>query len=617
MKDLNNYLCDGMNCIQMIKTDWELLQEALGKDYNIQIFINLIFKKLTEKLKNCGTIKCNKEREVFEAQIENIIRETFKEYPRGEKEFKKFEEKENLDKNDMEALLLEIHDPNLYNQSDYPFYKLFLIPSDIKEGLYKELQKISDYEKKYPILAYILNENNKGIFLLEYLYDFNNFSNEMINYCSFRISREDATKIKYKDTKINLNINRFKEIWTKIKPYIKQYSCNKVYPLDLNENSELCYFLNDYTEYNENGKYSKGICIAAAYEKFIGWQNKLIDFLEFNNKLNYYINYTPKQKNIQDVKENEILNFKEVNEKLMSIIYQNSRRDIFDNSGRINYYNYKNNLYDFDNIEKAIGKILFSEKFEKVRFNDNLKFVTYYLETFRGNNSSILSDFLEKYPQKKTSKKVEIMEFIDNEADNQFKNLITIISSFQYLFIHFLNKEKILKNYCINNEIKYIPYIKNSRLCERFFRKISLNINELYESYSFIERICFKNIFEFHYNKTEIKEIKERRKKIEKIKIKNIKNLFIKKIIKSFGKREFIDACCKFMSRYLIGKRNDMDINENSLLHYYLDRRDLWPIDLWKYKEEIKNDLEFIGKEKILLSQCYDLYMNMKGDIFN
>lgn len=44
-EDLNNYLCDGMNCIQMIKTDWELLQEALGKDYNIQTFINLIFKK--------------------------------------------------------------------------------------------------------------------------------------------------------------------------------------------------------------------------------------------------------------------------------------------------------------------------------------------------------------------------------------------------------------------------------------------------------------------------------------------------------------------------------------------------------------------------------------------
>ena len=57
---MKNYLCDGMNCIQMIITDWELLEDALSKDYDIdntQIFINLIFQKLTEKLKNCGKIK--------------------------------------------------------------------------------------------------------------------------------------------------------------------------------------------------------------------------------------------------------------------------------------------------------------------------------------------------------------------------------------------------------------------------------------------------------------------------------------------------------------------------------------------------------------------------------
>ena len=156
---------------------------------------------------------------------------------------------------------------------------------------------------------------------------------------------------------------RFKDIWTKLKPYIKQYDCNNVYPLDIDENSELCYFLNDYTEYNETGKYSKGICIAAAYKNFIGYQNKIFDYLE--NKLNDYIEYTPKVKNIQYATKDEILNFKEVNEQLMSIIYQNNKRDIFDNTGRINYYNYKNNIYDFDNTEKIIGKLLFG-KVQKV-----------------------------------------------------------------------------------------------------------------------------------------------------------------------------------------------------------------------------------------------------------
>lgn len=65
---------------------------------------------------------------------------------------------------------------------------------------------------------------------------------------------------------------------------------------------------------------------------------------------------------IQNVEKEEILNFKEVNEKLMSIIYQNNKRNIYDDNGRINYYNYKNILYDFDNIEKTIYNILFSGK---------------------------------------------------------------------------------------------------------------------------------------------------------------------------------------------------------------------------------------------------------------
>ena len=188
-EELNNYLCDEMDCFQMIKMNWELLENALGKEYNIQTFMNIIFKKLTEQLKNSVNFKSNKEREEFEAQIEIIIKEAFKEYPRCEKEFKKFEKEKNLDKDDMEALLLEIHDPDLYDQSDYPFYKLFLMPEYSTKRIFFELQKIPDYEYKYPILTLLLNKNKKEVFLLEYLNDFNNFANNMIKDFSYQISR--------------------------------------------------------------------------------------------------------------------------------------------------------------------------------------------------------------------------------------------------------------------------------------------------------------------------------------------------------------------------------------------------------------------------------------------
>ena len=86
----------------------------------------------------------------------------------------------------------------------------------------------------------------------------------------------------------------------------------------------------------------------------------MFDILEL--KLNKYIQYIPEKKEIQNVQKDEILNFKEVKENLISIIYQNNKRNIFDDNGKIKYYNYKNILYDFENIEKEIGKIFFRKK---------------------------------------------------------------------------------------------------------------------------------------------------------------------------------------------------------------------------------------------------------------
>ena len=252
--------------------------------------------------------------------------------------------------------------------------------------------------------------------------------------------------------------------------------------------------------------------------------------------------------------------------------------------------------------------MLISRKVKK--FNDDLKFVTYYLETFRGNNSGILPEFLEKYPQREFHNTNQIQDFIENEADNEFSKVIEILSLFQYLFVYFVEDKKIRsKNFWLNNNyIKNIPYISKSKICLNFFKCIQLNIRELFEAYSFIEKSCFKLIYEF-VNKGFYHG------KIEDNKIKNIKNLF--KRIKSFSKREFVEACRKLIARYLVGIRNDMDINENNELHVHLTRRDLWPVAKWKNEDAIIDDLKLIGNEGILVAQCYDLYKNIGGDVFN
>jgi hypothetical protein len=65
--------------------------------------------------------------------------------------------------------------------------------------------------------------------------------------------------------------------------------------------------------------------------------------------------------------------------------------------------NYKQFIYDFDEIEKYLGELLLPGK---VKFNshEKLKFVTFCFEGFRKNKSSVLTDFVDKYRQINLSK---------------------------------------------------------------------------------------------------------------------------------------------------------------------------------------------------------------------
>ena len=74
-ENMKKYICDGMTCLKMIVNDWKLLRDALQSKgiQIIQIFMNMIFTNLSQKLKNCKEIKTTKEREEFEADIEKLL----------------------------------------------------------------------------------------------------------------------------------------------------------------------------------------------------------------------------------------------------------------------------------------------------------------------------------------------------------------------------------------------------------------------------------------------------------------------------------------------------------------------------------------------------------------
>ena len=402
-ENMKKYICDGMTCIKMIETNWNLLKDALqSKSIQIiQIFMNLIFNKLSEKLKNCKEIKTLKERENFEDEIEKLLEETFKEYEEYAKKYLELnQEALQLDKYNMKALMLENNDIKGYDEENYPFYKFFLMTTyPSRESFINELKKVIQYEIKYPLLASYINDDIEQINLMKNLPDFNEFVNFMIDNYSYKISREEASKKILKDEDIYKNniqkfkekFNKFKKIWKKLKPYATKYGCrDEMPPIDLDENQTLAHFLND------NGEICKGMYIAAAYQFFIECQNnflnKLIEPLKQNGILHHFVKNMEKTTDVQNAKKNEALNFDTANKEFTEMIYENCKRNIFREDNSINYMNYKQYIYDFDSIEKILGKLILPGK---VKFNshEQLKFVTYCFEGFRGNKSSVLSDF--------------------------------------------------------------------------------------------------------------------------------------------------------------------------------------------------------------------------------
>ena len=623
---LNSYICDGMTIVDMIETDWNILKDCLQTKgvQTIQVFMNMIFKKLCELLINCKTLKTSEEREKFEEEIEKMLEEEYKNYDEYQKKYMDINNNAlRIDKNSMKSLVLEINDENAYDKKIFPFYKLLLMTTyPSLENFKHELIKIPNYEQKYPLLYYTLILDNmeenikekKPRDLLKYLPDFNEFANFMIDNYSYKISRDEASKIILKDEDIYKNnqrgfkdmFNKFIQIWEKIKIYATKYKCNPdLTVITLDESKSIDYFLND------NAVAGKGMYIASAYQNCISWQNnflnKIIDSLKNGGILHHFIDNIKKTIDVQNAKKNDVLNFEEMEEELNRVIYENSKRNIFKSEKKISYQNYRQFIYDFDSIEKELGKIILTGK---VKFNgeNNLKFVTYCFEGFRGNKSSVFIDFITLY------KTVDLSQEAKQKIYNKKKDLIKaksidlqkILFSIQ-LLIYYLTQDTKNDNDQVNSVLKELPkYVHLTDECFKFFEEQNFKVCELTGIYSFFELLCFKTIEE-NLNQDYKKPIEE-----------NVKTSIIKSFedgsIKYINKISLSTACRKLISRYLVSSRHDTDLNENNNLNDYLEREELWSKEDWKNIDLIQEDLNILKTNKILVGQCYELYKLLGGD---
>ena len=411
-----------------------------------------------------------------------------------------------------------------------------------------------------------------------------------------------------------------------MKTYETKFECrDEMDVLDLNENSTLSHFLVD------NGELYNGMYLAASYQNFIEWQNsfldKLIESLNQSGILHHYVKNMEKKIDVQNAKKNDTLDFDEVNDIFTEIIYENSRRNILREDNSINYMNYKQYVYDFDSIEKNLGELILPGK---VRFNgvENLKYVTYCFEGFRGNKSSILSDFMSKYTQKELSleKKEIIYSIIKEKLNENNDELEKILFSIQ-LLIYYLIKERQIETEEIKTIIDDLPnYVNLSKECKDFFQepKLTIKFEELMEVYIYLELLCFFNLKKTDDKKEEeeddnpiIKNLRiEYKMPIEEKQSNDILSLFENKIFKLITKETLAVSCRRFISRYLVSNRDDIEYDEKNLLSLYLNRYELWPREFIEknMNQILEDDLELLGKSELKVGQCYALYKLMNFD---
>ena len=399
---------------------------------------------------------------------------------------------------------------------------------------------------------------------------------------------------------VKADIKDLVNLFNKFKKIELMWGCHKLQPIELStEESKLATILLDD---NEPGYY-----LSSIYKKLIEYQNIFLDNIINCNSQNGLLHCFVKQLNneimVQDAGINEILklNFEENNNniKLYSsldeLIFINTTNDISTNK-----FN-----YELDQIEIELGNIFLPGVRKFKSSNDELRFITYRFEGYRGKNSNILTNFNEKNPpQELTYKEKRILnKYIQNNENGDYK---TFLFSIQ-LLIDYIQKTGKDKDLSISEIIRNIPkHINIDEKVKIFFdNKNKFTVNKLVRVFELFEHLCWEQIKDNLLDEV-LKPIDEDKMIIIKKYLKDYNDKYnIKKI-------EFASAIRKFISRYIAGKRSQSEINENKMLFDYLNRVDLWAINT--DNDNFKKDYSKLSELKITVGEGNNFYEILGGD---
>ena len=613
-EDINMFIIKDLSLFQTIEADWDIIQD-LSK-INIRILLNVLYSHIYQLL--CG-VDYFPTLNSFE-NFEKIFNQTINNNIENQKEISEYQ-KINSSVLDFDpysdmAIIYEQFPPFIYKEDIYPCIEYFIISKNPNISVFKnKFLNIQNPEDKYPLLKILLTEDLDKIKLLEEIPKINKLSNFLLEKCSLQYSRKSANDLRLKSEfnyeEIKQDVNDFITSWNKIRPIVDSYGCksfknnSQKYFTEISTNSPLAYFLVD------EGDFGYGMVLAAMYKNLIDIQNTFLNQIInskseilacFNEQLNQEIM-------IQDVKKSEIIDLNKINDEVLNdIIVKNSIPDIFGELNteekQLNYGNICIYEHNYENIERELGSILLPGL---RKFKDELRFVTYKYEGFRGSKSSIITTFNGKYPQKELSK--EQIKYINDflkkgDTKNKLeekkygkKDLKNMLFSLQ-LLIDYFQKENYDRYEQIGNLIQNLP--KEINICDEiklFFKPkekteedksfnlfnineeekadkkegIYFNLNTLISIFELFEELCwdsFKDnlVADYLQNIDDPWALKINRYFID------IRNSY-DKIIK---KGNFCTALRRFISRYLAGKRGENEINENNTLINEIMRPELW-----------------------------------------
>ena len=612
----------------MFKT-YLYLEKALKAKgiHEIQIFLNMIYNSLSDCLYKCPLINTVEIRNNVEKKVNEIVNNCINGYEEYKKKYIDTNIKINqIDFHSLRSIIQESINPSLYNENSYPLFRFFIVPKyPNKRQLIEQLNLIQNYEQQYPIISSYLNDNGE-IEALQNIIKINPFANSMIEKYTYKITRDKGKEIKIQDALTNeilrKQFNQFKEGWNNFCDFIKrkqknielkdkyllQYKCRP--PMEIKyikEDDPIAYALND------DGEYLYGMYLAAAYQKFINWQNtflnNIIGNISQSGILHYFKDQLEKEIYAQDSTNAEVVSLNldsgfSLYNTFEEIIIAFSRRNCFEKDFTINYSNYKNIQYDYNLIEEELGKIILPGK--KLFKNETQRFVTYGFEGYRGGNSTVIQDFIMKYIQNPLSKNERKILF---DYTNEKKiNYNEFMFSLQ-LLIFYLKNENYQSDFSINEAIKKTPeFVKINDDCKEFFEEHNdFKLNILISIFEYIELLCYEYIIE---NVNE-----EYKKKIENSEVNKILNYFENGEKKLIDKKLLATTVRRLISRFLSGKRGENEIKEDENLLYFLQaKEEFWNKEIFN-NPEFDNEFEnMISAFEVKVNEAIHFYEVLGGD---